>query len=1072
MAELNLADVTAVAAPPADTSRPTTRTLKLTGFRTYVPGNAVEKRPTRPDGVEKPVAPTPDTGLSPEVMQEQTLAIEQRIQRLIKMSDETVFEDMMNNPDSGGIHWMDRELLNLLTQQKATGHGTERYTIDRNALNQLMSTTRGQEIAYAVRQYDLITAMLGAAIRVTITPNSGPPSMVQGESIPISGRGFLRAVADKYSEVMGRSITDTEGRPSENIVDANNPSVGDVIKTLLQMSGGTALLGMGAGIAGGPLGIALGGVAGALVPPAIAGLMHAAAAGERIEVTQCIQALRTLSGGESQPPGRPRPTLAGPIEAGQRLWLREFAGIDPTDLEVYQNDQGQEAIRYRPNHIPHTLHDGRTLRDRLVAESNALRKVQEAMGVPKYAAQGSDIDWIFNGNNGPYTNTFNYNGPSMPGQRGLDWDRKIMDRFDPNRGGIQFWNPQTNNWEQLELPVPTTGGDPGWVTNPYLERVRTRPVGFPFNRGRAQEMDIRWDMEGNARRWMDAQRDVLRDEIRLAADEIRNGNVNYVDRYAQSIRDQIAARGENGEARRQRVQEAERRRDLYETLGTRTDQEGWTTYETAVSNLIRARTNLETLQQELTTDVTNPQGDAATAFAAPRAGMTPEEAALNEVLTNRVLGGATVELNGETIESIQAQITDVNTTIARDVDAFRIALLGGRAATADDQRQIAEYKASLEATKQQLLAPIQDQQRRAQERIRELRNAREAVRNQLTELGERAQLNGDRQRTLAQNEAAFTRLTAPGIAGIAPITPAELTTVTYEDLLQRVNALGFWPQAENGLEQNQRILLRAMAEARAQTTLPPRTPDYTAATDPAGWALSENQLATLDVARISALMAARAPAIGAPVVPNAGAIQTLKDEAAQLIRVRGEAVTALEDDLTRQQNVAEAQANRAANPLELRPLQLMQRTTTRWREYDAELLNMQATNNNTADLRLLTDTTPVAPIVAGNPSEYVAQEVNFPIAYTRWLNLIFDYQRANDIGGRGAAFDSARQLLPAATLADLLNTRFNFGTPGILATSTALENAIAAGTISASDIRRFIQQDVVLGYLAPRVTTQ
>lgn len=1087
---LNSADVQAIDyAPnpsaslvPPVTPRPTSN-IPVVDFLGYLPRTA-ESRPAPPDGQERKLVPINETGLPDEIVAEQTSAMESRINRLIKLSqDRTIDFDALMQSD---IHFMDRELLNLLTNKKPDGHGGERYTgIDRDALQKFMGTSRGQEISYAVRMNDLMVMAMGAAVRISITPNSGEPRMIQGESTTLAGRGVLRGIGDRLADFFGQPALETEGRQNANIPDADRTR-GDVLREILAYSGAGGLVGMGVG-AGvlaplGPLGMVVGGVGGALLPPAVAGIVNSLRAGKRIEISECVNALQTLTGTEAQPRGAPRPTRAGRIEEAQREWLRQFAGIDPTDLEVYNNN-GQQAVRFRPNHIPHTLHDGREMRDRLVAESNSLRKIQSAMGVPTFAEQGTDIDWIMNGNNGPQ-GLFPYNGPSFPGQRSMDWDRKVANIYNPNRGGVRFFNPDANEWQTLEVETAPPGSGV-WVTNPYLEAIRTRPI--LFSRNRAQERLIQWDLEGNARRYLDAYRVVLRGEIGLAVDQIRNGNTDYLSHFSQSIAEQLTARGESGEARRQRVELAQRDRERFDTLLGRVGQEGWTNYETAVGNLNTARENVDAIQQALNSDVNSPTGaDLLAAIAGRAPGISEAEAALRYILNDSNVRAlrtdplpATIVLGGERIGSIQTQLDEIDTDVATSQATYVTRLLGAppRAPSDKEQEQIDKNLERLTTTAETTKAPIIAQQEAIRARLKELDDARNAVRTQERALADRGQINADRQRALAENETAFLRLLRR-----AGIPQAHLATLTFDEIQQRVNTAGLWPEADNGFENNQQTILRAMIDARSRQTLPVRPVAYRQATMGNWWGLSENQLLTLPVDRLRDLMTQRLasapPAVNARLVAIGGVpptdppIQALKDIAAQRMRIRGEAITSVREDLTLARNRAQAQETARANPLEDRPLQMMKRTITQWGKIDGELANMQA-GTGTDDLRQLTDRTALAAPLVGR-SEYVPEELNANVnaGYIRWLNVIFDYQRANDLGGRGTAFEAAMQLVPPDLLAERLADYFNLpAAGGILAAFTNLDAAIAAGSVSTYDIRRFIQQNIVLGYLAPLVTT-
>ncbi len=979
-----------------------------------------------------------ESAFSPELHADFTNYMQGYLTRMIRLS-ETLPQDQFNALLQNEYHLHDAMIFEEFVDIQHGANGRNRK-LNVLKLQEAMKTDRFMGIAYAIRMNQTITESLSAGIRMAMDPESSNPDIIEEESIKTGRGGPLREAFRKIRQMAHHPINSVYGRRSNVGVDLQN--VGDGVRQVLLAAGLAASTALNA--SGGDPTAAL--VAG-LIPPAIAGIVAASARGERLNIVQCVQALRSITSvPEATPVGTPVSPNRRPLMEEVR-WQQEFSAIDPFDIEII----GNEARMKEGGRVAGTRISNEELRDRLVGNTNALMQFQEAIGVPRSRRQAMDISFI-------------YDGTGQPPQQGTDLEQRVLRYFNPNREGKRNTAGQTP-----EREVPPGSGN--WQLNPDF---RANPL----------------DMEGNAERWRSAFRRALREEIQGAMQEVIDNKTNYEQQLLNEIQGKKDAQGPTGERTRARKAAIER-----EEAQLTMDDEAitkeitpLTTYENRIEMLDEKIEEQESLERQV-------------GFTPVPGTITTAEQALTQILVDTTPvppAGAPattpspyrIVMDGREILAIPVQMALIEKKIQDEVDTFETTLRARLTAREDPTQRIINYEKRVRERYENVIKNIEKQETRVRNLLTQIQEARDK-KGGISDTKKLLLPRDSDTRTaltslsgMTQAHAEINGLTPPGHAQLSNVA---LRTESFDELMRRINTantiaanLG-WPPTENNNPGRRLALLQAMAEARAigiePRILTPST-DFITATTTMG--LTENELTSLSTPEL----VNRLTTLGHPI-PPATTLDNVRTEARSRLTARREGLEEVKRNVEARKRTVTAEKVQVEKGLPTPELDVIESIAKRYGKIRAEVQTI-----NLAEL--LRETPAVDPNVF-IPAENVDSE-----AYVRMMNLMFDHFHDESSGGRGAAFERNKRVVPPDELRQALINYFDLtitypptppagawpGTPARTVPCTnwpdalrALRNRFGLTTpgqppsLSRGQFAQFFTEHMIFQQLAPRVAT-
>lgn len=911
---------------------------------------------------------------SQETMERSKKNLTKDLMRLIDMvgsRDDAEFHRFLE--DSGHGYYI--ELFDRLTKVKQGTAGRVRE-INTDLLDKFIQTDEGLQKIYRITQDKIREVALTAALFANINPREAPARLVESQSATANRGGMLREVARSFIHQASLPVRHPFGRgmvPTPHIFGHNLDFLRIDNRGRLEAvwGGSTIALGTIGGLAGGPVGAAVGGA----IPTALGGIMYEMRRGQRINLNQAAEALQIIIGNEDSP--TPQAQVGNPA---QMDFMKGFYQMDPRDLEIHN---GQ--IRFREGYSPQTGVDAKTIRDNIMGWTKEAIAFQKEAHV-KREHTTLDLSWIMRGDLAP---------PQQGASDISEFDERVKEHFSANRGGIL-----DVHGEQIEIEHPPRSGN--WIRNNQFDPEHL-------------------DTAGNAQRWIESYRGVLRKEITEVFQSIVDRDTPYASNLQEQIDKRRAAHQE--EAKRE-LNPRDREAMQSDAAELKEDTDAFSGYK----KIHRSKT-LELQQHEaelrkLLGKITRPQG-------------WTDQQLTNAILTDSAVHG--LSYGGVDIFDVRAEIKRLHRQRLIDIRnekalLWQAAPKGQKTDLTDSLKHIdtnitAQYQQDIEDEKQKLQAYQQFRQNFLAQAA-----AIDACRNALNgaATGEGVQESNDTVArtydTMKNMRDNFRDVTSWHRRG-NNLNQAALQTESLETLLQRVNRAwqrnhsNGWPANENNNPENRQRLLMAMAEARAEGNTP-ATQAFTQAIDPNLWGLEEFQLLSLTAEEIDAHMQGRLQTVqqanvGINAVPNRQQIDGLKNLALRRFSSRQRALSNLSQEIAERNERQEKRT--AEGKVETPGLDAIEKAKGRYE-------NITEWIRNASDHDLEDFLNPAR--ASTEPTHFTAEEQRHSIAYVRMMDLVFghsdDYEvEYNEQRGTDAAFRRNQTLIDETQLRDELRSAFD-----------------------------------------------
>lgn len=842
-----------------------------------------------------------------------TKDLQDDIEGLIKMNqDSGNYEDFVKQlRDSGHDYYL--PLFENLTKVKE-GTGGRIRDVDIKALKDFMSKDSNLALAVEIAQKKLQEEALAALVELSVGPNELTAEPLADEEIALEQKGKLGHRAARRAGKFWRTRLDSiYGRDNDD--DPGIPNRRNTRRATFQNTRGMATVTIGGttivlGAVGTMLGGPLLGLLGAATPGGAAAIYNSFNRGETLNVNLSKDVLLAAQADLTSANLQIRANAVS-----QENWMKQMRGLSVSDYEANGNQ-----VRIRTDRTPETRINRYDLRNRIVSASKAILEYQEANGIPSRLRRPDTSNWLLEGS------LTNLRAP----QHGTDFERRTMQLFDANHGGIR--DITGNAREVLRQAVDATGAllweNPPANTIPRQARDVNNnqlwdinPAGFDANN---------LDIVGNMRRYQEAESKVLGEMVNQAFQDIIDGKTDYKQRIFDDIK--ILRGGTGTEAQNEQKKEKHEKQKailegdktgLSELVGTFGDYQ---------QNLASSRRDLEeaTLRVTETTGkvlTDPPSGNAEEALRRvlsaddPTAKVTidgqeitslvDEGRKLQDVVTKRVNDVCdteytrTVEPEIKAVEARQDMFNRVQNALDRLTDQNAITRQQTIVSNAHQALEVAtkrlnEAKDNLNNLRQL----VRDELRigpEFEEQFKAFEEKKELVRNMRQEITDAKQEERDQEQSLRNTEVAgkrdaikaeaatkdaYTELTALGI------TEADLQTDDLNTLMGKINAQNAtnpdaWAAGGNNSSENRMLVLQARAEAKARGI--PAHASYDAVTG----IVSEVDMLTLDTAQIQSKL-------GASISLPDTAIDDIKKQAAQRFTARKTALTQLIKDTEKQ----------------------------------------------------------------------------------------------------------------------------------------------------------------------------
>jgi hypothetical protein len=358
-----------------------------------------------PHGREKPLQR--ESEVSEPLVEKFTHDMETEMEELIEMrreyKDDAEFGTFLTDSGHGAL----KDLYDQLVQEKPGTRGE--LSVNKDKLKAFMATDRGLGVAYKMKQLDVQEKAMAAAVIASVNPGEPQNGLIAPGSAEISQGGMLRGPARtvKHWWQSERGLTNERE-------DGKNGFTRITMGTKGRLTVSLSALNVVAGIVGlstlGPPGTVLG----PLAVNGIAGIIRASRRGETVDVDISANALRSLIGDPDSPTSGKR----GPDLAKQK-WMQRKHNLAAQDYEITNTGE----VRLREGRVGMTGEYQRTLRENIVGQTKDIIDFQKEDNIPPELRRPMDIDWILEGTN------------RRP-LHGTNFERKVMERFNPNQGGI------------------------------------------------------------------------------------------------------------------------------------------------------------------------------------------------------------------------------------------------------------------------------------------------------------------------------------------------------------------------------------------------------------------------------------------------------------------------------------------------------------------------------------------------------------------------------------------------------------------------------------------------------------
>jgi len=373
-----------------------------------------------PHGRERPLQR--ESEISEKLVDQLTSTLRTDMDQLIELKRDMPDADFRKFlTDSGHGYYL--PLVDRFVEEKPGTRGRE-LSIKEDALKEFMSVDRGVAQAYKILQLKMQEQAMAAAIVLSHSPNEpsnplpGPGSVELTQGGPL--RGPARAVRHWW-HTERRTNGRVGGDPADSAADwwagvRAGEHRGSLMRLMVDTKGRLTMALGGANVASSVIGGLtfgpIGAVAGPAVVDAMAALRYASRPGETLTRNISADALRTFLGDPSSPTRRGPDTVK--IE-----WMKKMHNMNPQDFEI--NSFGEIVRR---GTIAETGIDyKRTLVENLNGMAKIVMDFQREDNIPEHYRRAMDVDWLLN------------ESSDRPLQ-GTPFEQKVMERFNPNRGGI------------------------------------------------------------------------------------------------------------------------------------------------------------------------------------------------------------------------------------------------------------------------------------------------------------------------------------------------------------------------------------------------------------------------------------------------------------------------------------------------------------------------------------------------------------------------------------------------------------------------------------------------------------